>query len=95
MADDNVIQAFQKSELPEQTLIIEPRPPGKPFFCQHGSLRINEHERTLHCAQCGQALDPFDFIHKSAMVINRAWQDHTHVTREMRDMQDCVTALKK
>jgi len=95
MSDDNVIHAFKAAELPEQTLVIEKEPPGKTMFCQHPGLRINAHERTIVCAHCGQALDPFDFIHKSALVINRAWQDHAHVTREIRDMQDRVTALKK
>lgn len=93
--NDNVIHAFPKSELPEQTLVIEPPPLDKPFYCQHSGLRINAHERTIACAHCGQTLDPFDFIHQNAVVINRAWQDHAHVKREMNEMQVRVTALKK
>lgn len=95
MNDDNVVHAFPKSELPDQTLIIEPRPPGGPHYCQHPGLRIDPHERTIACSHCGQALDTFDFIHQNAIVINRAWQDHAHVRREMNEMQARVTALKK
>jgi len=92
---DNVIQAFQKSELPEQTLLIEKQPPGKPYYCDHAGLRIDTHERTIACSNCGQALDPFDFLHKNAVVLQRAWQDHASVKRDMGEMIDRVTALKK
>ena len=95
MSDDNVIHAFKPAELPEQTLAIEKHPPGKPIYCDHGSLRIDAFDRTIACAKCGQMLGPFDFLHKSAHVINRAWQDHASVRRDMSDMQDRVTALKK
>jgi len=95
MSDDNVIHAFKSAELPEQTLIVEKPPAGKKMYCQHGKLSIDPHERRISCAECGQALDPFDYLLTSAVVINRAWKDHSYVKRELCDIQDRITELKK
>jgi hypothetical protein len=95
VSDDNVIHAFQKSELPENPISIAPQPAGKPMYCEHAALRIDSHERTVACAKCGQLLDPFNFLLSNAVTLQRAWQDHAHVKREMQGMQERVTALKK
>lgn len=92
---DNVIQAFPKPELPEQTLLISAQPPGKKMFCQHTRLSIDTHERRVACGDCGQVLDPFQFLHQNAITLQRAWQDHAHVKRELGEMQDRVSGLKK
>lgn len=91
----NVIQAFPKPELPEQTLLISDQPIGKKMFCQHARLSIDTHERRVACGDCGQVLDPFQFLHQNAIVLQRAWQDYTHVKRELGEMQDRVSGLKK
>lgn len=95
MTEDNVIHAFQKPELPEQTLIVAPPPLGKPHYCNHTALSIDAHERSVTCAQCSQVLDPFNFLLNNALVLQRAWQDHAQVTRSLREMQDRITAMKK
>ena len=95
MSDDNVIHAFKPAELPAQTLTIEKPPAGKPMYCQHGALRIDPHDRAIACSTCGQTLDPFDYLLSNAAVINRAWQDHAYVKRELSDIQDRITELKK
>lgn len=92
---DNVIQAFPKPELPAQTITVADQPPGKKMFCQHARLSIDTHERQITCGDCGQALDPFTFLHQNAMVLQRAWQDHAYVKRELGEMQDRVSSLKK
>ncbi len=93
--DDNVIHAFKPAELPAQTLTVEKPPAGKKMYCLHGALRIDPHDRTIACAECGQALEPFDYLLTNAMTINRAWQDHSYVKREIGDIQDRITELKK
>jgi len=95
MSNDNVIHAFKPAELPEQTLTVEKPPQGKPFYCQHGALRIDPHERSVACTHCGQVLDPFDYLLSNAVTINRAWQDHSFVKRELGDLQDRISDLKK
>lgn len=95
MADDNVIHAFKAADLPEQTFVIEKPPAGKPYHCYHEALRIDAHERTINCAKCGQALEPFDFLLTQAATLQRAWQDHAYVKRDLGEMQDRVTELKK
>lgn len=93
--NDNVIQAFPKPELPAQTITVADQPPGKKMFCQHTRLSIDTHERLIACGDCGQVLDPFTFLHQNAMVLQRAWQDHAYVKRELGEMQDRVSILKK
>lgn len=95
MGDSNVIRAFKAPELPEQTFSIATPPAGKPHYCKHGSLHLDPHERIMTCAQCGQVLDPFDFMLTNALTINRAWQDHTQVRRELGDLQERISDLKK
>lgn len=95
MSEDNVVHAFKSATLPEQTFTIEKPPAGKPTFCQHSGLRIDPHERTIACARCGQTLDPFDYLLTNAVVLQRAWQDHSYVKRELGDIQDRITELKK
>jgi hypothetical protein len=92
---DNVIQAFSKPELPTQTITVAAQPPGKKMFCQHARLSIDAHERLISCADCGQVLDPFQFLHQNAMTLQRAWQDHAYVKQELGEMQDRVSSLKK
>lgn len=92
---DNVIQAFSKPALPEQTLVITTQPPGRKMFCQHERLSIDTHERLITCGDCGQVLDPFAFLHQNAITLQRAWQDHAYVKRELGEMQDRVSGLKK
>lgn len=96
MSEDNVIHAFKAtSDLPEQTLLIQKPPAGKPYYCGHEQLRIDAHERSVHCARCGEALDPFNFLLNQAAVLQRAWYDYSSVKRDLSEMQDRVTALKK
>lgn len=95
MSADNVIHAFKSAELPEQTLVIEKPPAGKPYFCAHDSLRIDAHERVVNCAKGGQTLDPFDFLLSNAVTLQRAWQDHASVKRDLGEILDRVTELKK
>lgn len=95
MSEDNVIHAFKPVELPEQTLTIDKPPPGKPMHCDHSALRIDAHERAIACARCGQALDPFNYLLSNAVTLQRAWQDHSYVKRELSDIQDRITELKK
>lgn len=95
MEESNVIQAFKPAALPEPTFVIEKPPAGKPYHCNHGRLSIDPHERSIDCADCGQALDPFNYMLANAQIITRAWQDHASVTRDLREMQDRITELKK
>lgn len=92
MSDDKVIQAFPG--LPENPLQIE-KVTRTPFYCQHEAIRISSHDRTVHCATCNAALDPFDFLLHSAAILRRAWDNHKSASSMVAELNDRVMFLKK
>lgn len=90
--NDKVVQAFPG--LPENPLQIE-KVTRTPFYCQHEAIRINSHERTVHCATCNAALDPFDFLLNSAATLRRAWENHKSASTMVAELNDRVMFLKK
>lgn len=91
---DNVTLFPGSSNLPENPMKMAPRHPG---WCRHDAVVIDEHTRTIQCAdpKCGAALDPFDFIRNQANTIGRAWEAYKHVQRENHDAAERLTVLKK
>lgn len=95
MAEDKVIHAFPAAELPESVMTVDGKRAGEPYFCQHPAIRLNEHDRTVHCAKCGAALDPFNFLLHEAKTIQRAWETHKFVTTKVNELNERVTVLTK
>lgn len=95
MSDEKVVHAFPVSEMPENTLTIEPRNPALPLYCEHLEVRLNAHERTIHCAKCGAALDPFNFVLSNAKTIQRAWDNYRAANLKVRDFDERITVLAK
>lgn len=91
----NVTEFPGSSSIPENPLKLEQR--SELVFCQHDTVSINEHQRTLRCAnsRCGAILDPFDFVAGNAKVIQRAWDNHRHVSAEVKSLVERVHELKK
>lgn len=78
------------SEIPEQTLLVEPH-----FrYCQHKKIQLDQGERILRCKDCNGVLNAFDYLVDNAMHLRRAWIDHANVTNQLRDLQSRVDALK-
>lgn len=94
MADDSKVLNFPAAPtLPPKPAEIER---GTERYCSHLSrIRLDEHARAVFCAECGAALDPFNFLHKSSQWITRAWSDHAHVVAEAVRRRGEVDALKK
>lgn len=95
MADEKVIRAFPANELPENLIAIEPRAPGKPYFCAHEKISLNAHDRTVNCAQCGATLDPFDFLLNNAKTLQMAWQNHRSASMKVSELNERIAALAK
>lgn len=96
MADDKVVHgAFPSSELPENLMEIEPRNPALPYHCAHEAIRLDQHDRAVHCAQCGATLDPFMFLLNNAATIQRAWSNHAEAQHRVRDLHDRIEVLGK
>lgn len=92
VSDEKIVHAFPTVGLPENTMVIEPR---KPTWCEHLDVRLNEHDRTIHCAKCGAALDPFNFVLNNARTIQRAWDNHRMASAKVNELNERVNALAK
>jgi hypothetical protein len=91
---DNVTAFPGADGLPENPLQVAPRHLG---FCNHPSVILDEHDRTVRCAEpkCGATLDAFDFLRSNARTIERAWASYRTVSREAEEVANRVHALKK
>lgn len=93
MSDQNIVSfPGVPQELPEQTITLEKQPFN---ICQHTKISLDSHQRLVNCVRCGAVLDPFEYLAKNAVVLQRAWADHASVKRSLADMNDRVAALKK
>ena len=95
MKDEKVIRAFPANELPENLLTIEPRAPGRPYFCSHEKISLNDHDRTVNCAQCGATLDPFNFLLNNAKTLQMAWQNHRATASKVGELNERIAQLTK
>lgn len=93
--NDNVKPFPGSPDLPENNLQIEPRRPSG--WCSHEAVVLDEHTRTVHCANttCGATLDPFGFLLTNAHLIQRAWDRHREVARQASEIAERVSVLKK
>lgn len=91
---DNVTQFPGAGDLPENPLQLAPRNPG---WCSHDSVILDEHARTVTCAnlKCGAVLDPFNFLQSNAHTIQRAWASYKHVSAQAFEIAERVSVLKK
>lgn len=92
--NDNVTPFPGAAELPENPLEIAPRHPG---WCDHQSIVLDQHTRGVQCANtaCGAQLDPFSFLLSNARTVQRAWDSYREVSRQVTEVAERVTALKK
>lgn len=80
--------------LPDNPVTIAPRHPG---WCDHSAIVLDEHTRTLQCAdpKCGAVLDPFDYLRSNARTLQRAWDNYRHVSGQATEVAERVTVLKR
>lgn len=91
---DNVTAFPGAADLPENPMQMAPRQPG---WCRHDAVILDEHTRTIQCAdpKCGAALDPFNFLKQQAHTISGAWSAHGQVMRQANEVAARVTVLKR
>jgi hypothetical protein len=92
--DDNVTTLPGTEALPENPLQIAPRPSS---WCNHGFIIIDDHTRTITCAdsKCGAVLDAFNYLRSNAHTISTAWQNYRHVSNQAKEINERVHQLKK
>lgn len=91
---DNVTAFPGGAGLPDNPMEVAPRQPG---WCSHEAVILDEHTRTVQCAntKCGATLDPFNFLLSNANTISRAWSSYRMVTGQANEVAARVSALKK
>lgn len=91
---DNVTAFPGAADLPENPMHVTPRPFG---YCRHDAVILDEHTRTIQCAdpKCAAVLDPFNFLRQQAHTISNAWSAHASAMRQANEVAERVTVLKR
>lgn len=91
---DNVQKFPGATALPENPMELAPRRPG---WCSHEAVTLDEHTRTVMCAnpKCGAVLDPFAFLASNAHTIQRAWSAYRQAMTQANEVAERVSVLKK
>lgn len=95
MSDNKVVQAFPSTEPPENLMQIEKKSAGVPYYCQHESVMLNEHDRVVTCSRCGASLDAFNFLLSNARTIQMAWQNYREAKNKVGELNDRIAILAK
>lgn len=92
--NDNVTAFPGMHDTPDNPMQMAPRQPG---WCRHDAVILDEHTRTIQCAdpKCGAVLDPFNFLKNQAHTISSAWHAYSQRMRQANEVADRVTVLKR
>lgn len=91
---NNITELPGRGDLPENPITLEPRRLG---YCDHASIMLDEHTRTVRCADpnCAAVLDPFNFLCSNAHALQRAWGAYREVMHKANEIAERVTDLKR
>lgn len=91
---DNVTAFPGAPGLPDNPMQIAPRHPG---WCRHDAVILDEHTRTIQCAdpKCGAVLEPFSFLKNQAHTISSAWHAYSSAMRQANEVANRVMVLKR
>ncbi|RRB06881.1 hypothetical protein [Larkinella rosea] len=64
-------------------------------FCKHSSILVDEKNRMLECEQCGQVIDPFDYIWEESTNQSQLFTTITELRREMEWLMKQKNRLEK
>lgn len=85
--NDNVQRFPGATALPDNPMELAPRRPG---WCNHNAVTLDEHTRTVTCAdpKCGAVLDPFNFLASNAHTIQRAWSAYRQAMTQANEIAE-------
>ena len=92
MTTDTNIHRFPGADIPEQTLSVDRKHYS---FCKHEKITLNEHSRSVKCAACDMAFDPFTFLKNEVVRLQDAWDSHKRVRASLSELIESVESLKK
>lgn len=94
MSDDKVVHAFgtaaDVSDCP-----IKLTSSSRVFHCSHGQLEIDQHERTIRCADCGAMLDAFNYLVNQGQELRFMWQRYREVKQRITALNESVDRLAR
>lgn len=93
MSEDNVISAFAGRELPPCPMTVTNSTNN--LICNHPSLLIDTHDRSIRCAKCNAVLDAFNYLATNGASIQRAWAEARFVRSEIEKLNESVDRLKR
>lgn len=78
-----------KSDLP----FLSETPEGRPVFCFHTAIWVNEAERQIRCRRCNHVLDAFDYLLSVAKQETRLADTVSHLRREEKQRRQNIEKL--
>lgn len=92
MSDEKVIHAFRPADdLPACPIDVTSSSPV--YHCEHRSLQIDLHERTVRCDACGAMLDPFNYLARNGQSLQMAWRDYRSVRNRIKALNESIERL--
>ena len=95
MADNNIRSLPGVESIPECPMELISSHNKQLYHCDHASLIIDVHERSIRCAKCGASLDPFDYLAGTGQQIQRAWADYKSVRSRIQDFNESIARLQR
>lgn len=90
--NEKVIHAFKAADdLPPCPIQVKSSSPV--YHCDHRSLQIDVHERSIRCDACGAVLDPFSYLVKNGQSLQMAWQDYRAVRERVKSLNESIERL--
>ena len=78
-------------------IILKLKKPEK--YCNHQIILVDEHTRTVECEECGQIIDPFDYLHKVAseqLYLHEKYKSMERlVIAKAKELEEIKKAIKK
>lgn len=92
---DNIRSLPGVEGIPECPMDVVSSRDKKVYYCEHPSLIIDVHERSIRCARCDASLDPFDYLASTGQQIQRMWADYKSVRSRINDFNESIARLQK
>ena len=74
-------------------LIKKDGPTG--VYCQHSTIEVDDHHKTLECAKCGKIFEPYEYVLSLATKEDRVAKSINYLKNEERALTENIEKLKK
>ncbi|MFZ2172371.1 MAG: hypothetical protein WAW61_22385 [Methylococcaceae bacterium] len=64
-------------------------------YCQHSTIEVDDHYKTLECAKCGKVFEPYEYVLSLATKEDRVAKSINYLKNEERSLIENIEKLKK